>query len=266
MSPCQGLPKQSLIRLTPGDLACVQICLSIEQNIGSVITSIPTLADPFLIFLNHTRTSFLGRFLWPNPPSPSCWGDSQTDGIHLQSPPMSSDWTYDPERNAAAEDADFWHSVDVQMGQLSFDACAHTQKTPPSDKPSSRQPSKTRSRWSRPVSRWGSRSGSQPKSSVPHSTNWKGTPPRSTTPTSTPLHSRTPISSPTGSMTRVSMSSKPNTPGSSKSNSKIYSHRPSRDRSPGGSMDRRSFRGRISRPSSWIRWSWKTGDDPGDEP
>ena len=224
------------------------------------------MADPFLIFLNHTCTSFLGRYLWPNPPSPSCWGDSQTDGVHLQNRPSSSDSRHDLERNAAAEDADFWHSVDVQMGQLSFDACARPQKTSHSDKPSSGQSSKTRSRWSRPVSRWGSRSSSQVKSSVPKSTTLKGTPPQSTTPTSSPPHSRSPVSSPAGSTTPVSTSTKTNTPGSSKSNYKIYSHRPSLDRSPGGSLDRRSFRGRISRPSSWIRWSWRTGDDPGDEP
>lgn len=247
------------------DLACVQICLSIEQNIGTVITSIPTLGDPLFIFLNHTRTSLLGRYFWPNPPLPSCWADSQSDDIHLQNFPHSPDWQFDPESGAADEDADFWHAVDLQMGDLSFDACARPEKTYHPSKPSSRQPSKTRSRWgSRYPSRWGSRSSSpksnrkfsnHPKGSLPKSTTPKGTPPKSTTPTCTPPKSTTPTSTPP----------KSNTPGSSKYNSRMHSRRPSIDRSP-GSSDRRSFRSMISRPSSWMRWSWRTGDDPGYEP
>ncbi|CAD6592138.1 MAG: hypothetical protein ASARMPREDX12_005675 [Alectoria sarmentosa] len=88
------------------DLACVEICLSVEQNIGTVITSMPT----------------LGKYLWPNPPHPSCWGDSQSDDIHLQHIPNFPDWQFEPESDAASMDANFWHAVDSQMGGLSFDA------------------------------------------------------------------------------------------------------------------------------------------------
>lgn len=243
-------------------MACVEICLSVEQNIGTVITSIPTLGDPFLIFLDHTRTSFLGRYLWPNPPLPSCWGDSQSDDIHLQNVPNFPDGQFDPECDAASEDANFWHAVDSQMGGLSFDACARPQKAYCPSKRSSRQSSKTRSRWgSRPTSRWGSRSSS-PNPKKQHSTPSKETPPKSTSPRSHPQKSTTPTSTPPKSTTPISTPPKSNTARSSKTSSRMYSRGPSVDRSP-GSSDRRSFRSRISRTSSWIRWSWRAGDDPG---
>ncbi|KAL9128509.1 MAG: hypothetical protein Q9175_007513 [Cornicularia normoerica] len=247
------------------DLACAQICLSVEQNIGIVITSIPTLGEPFFIFLNHTHTSFLGRYLWPNPPLPSCWGNSQSDDVHRQNLPNSPDRQIEPERDAASEDANFWHAVDLQMGDLSFDACARPQKPDHPSRPSSRRSSKTRSQWSRPPSRSGSRSISPCKPSRPKSTTPKGTHPISTTPKGTPPKSTTPTSTPPKSSTPISTPPKSTTPQSSKSSSPVHPHRTSVDRSS-GSSDRRSFCSRISRPSSWIRWSWRTGDDPGDDP
>ena len=151
------------------------------------------------------------------------------------------------------------------MGDLSFDACARPQKPDHPSRPSSRQSSKTRSQWSRPPSRWGSRSISPCKPSRPKSTTPKGTHPISTTPKGTPPKSTTPTSTPPKSTTPISTPPKSTTPRSSKSSSPVHPHRPSVDRSS-GSSDRRSFRSRISRPSSWIRWSWRTGDDPGDDP
>ena len=235
-------------------MACVQICLSVEQNIGTVITSIPTLGDPFLVFLNHTRTSFLGKYLWPNPPLPSCWGNSQTDDIHLQNPPDFPDFQFDPECGAANENAEFWRAVDLQMGGLSFDACARPQKAYSPSNQRSQTSGNPRSWGNRRTTRWGSRSKG-PKPHKPKSTSPKGTPPERTTPKRTSPKSTTPTTTPPDS----------NTPRPSKPNSRMHSRRPSRDRSP-GSRDRRSLRSRISRPSSWIRWSWRTGDDEGYQP
>ena len=157
----RGLWRSQANGQTLGGLACLEICLSVEQNIGTFITTIPTLGDPVLIVLNHTRVSFLGKYLWPDPPLPSCWKNSQHDDVPPQRLPNIPDRQFDSEYVATSEDVAFWQAVDSQIGGLSFELCARRQEPNPLSKPSSRNSSLSRScSANRPISCWRSQSSS----------------------------------------------------------------------------------------------------------